>query len=186
LAAVAIVAFGAGWIARRGILDGNPDQPPAGETPATQTQVPPPTDHSELDSLKTALVVRNVFLEPGERLLTDLAADPLVNSEPSAVIAAVPAEARQRASRTWYFRGRRAAARGESTESIGAFQSSVLALGASSDSYWIDDALYELVVLTEASQPSKAEEYARLLLQHHPGSMFNNSVVRDAARTDIP
>jgi hypothetical protein len=160
------------------------------EQPTVQVPVTswaePSTNRSGVDSLEHALAVRDAFLEPRARLLTDPETDLTFESTPGVVFAEVPKDARQRASRVWYLRGRRAAAKGDYSESIGAFQSSVLALGASSDSYWIDDALYELVVLTEASQPSKAEEYARLLLQHHPGSMFNNSVVRDAARTDIP
>ena len=104
--------------------------------------------------------------------LDSLSADPL----PPAMI--VPEQQRLSIARGWYL----GAVLGDPTiPSVPQLHASLSAVGASSRAYWVDDALYLYQQAVGATNPALAVHTARLLLEHHPQSIYNNSVTQSLA-----
>lgn len=152
-----------------------PDQQLESATEPERVAVTPPPDTAgEAASLRDA---GRAFLEPGELLLTSVTGERGISAEPDSLVAWIPASARMRASRVWYGSALAAKRTGDSDAAIGAFTSSLMAVGAASDAYWTDDALYALVTAETLNLPER-RKHAEFISRLHSGSMFDNSVVK--------
>jgi hypothetical protein len=106
------------------------------------------------------------------------------SSEKRSPAAVAPGRASEAAGRRQYLLGRKALQRGEDSLAIQALRK---ATSTSESAYFIDDALYLLMLAEErVGDRSSARGTAGLILERHPASIYANSRTRRLASAATP
>jgi hypothetical protein len=175
---VLAAGFGSGYLAF-----GREQPPSAAETAGGRELITqPPLPNLPEESPATRELGR-AFLSPSTHLLSDILEDREVEALPDSLVGWIPEPARWDASLIWYRSAIAAQRADEHDTALRGFKSSLMAVGAAADAYWIDDALYALVTSESISRPEQ-RRYAEFIARLHAGSMFDNSVVGSMVRSN--
>lgn len=184
-AAVVVLLFGvtSGWLyghRSAGPIETRPESSPVVVSDISEDATEGPALPISLEREAVTNLMLASFQAPG--IDTALPFGPLdIGPEPIGSFSQqVPSDLRAELGRSWYL-----AAVLEplpSQQRIDLLIASVALVGAAASDYWIDDALYEAMLVFQERDTAAASHFASLLNRHHPESIFINSVTQDLLR----
>lgn len=143
---------------------------------ATEEGAGPSPQRAVADSLRFAWAYVRQDPEPVARTMNGT-----LDRGPTHQVQRIPEQVRYQTARGWYLNGLRLVESGRSDQAVQPLQAALASVGAASDLYWVDDALYLLARAVADSSETEAATIARALLANHASSMYANSVTRSLA-----